>query len=94
MDYLLSSGSESDGGEVRRVRVDDTGSCPQSVIVEIEGVPARDLVDTGSDITIMGGELFKYVATMAKLRKRQFKPPDKSPHSDKWISRSRSATRN
>ena len=51
------------------------------MVVEIEGVPARGIVDTGSDITIIGGQLFKHVATMACLHKRQFKPPDKSPHT-------------
>ena len=39
------------------------------------------LVDTGSDITIIGGELFRHVATTARLRKRQFKPPDRLPRA-------------
>ena len=56
--YIYSSGSESDGGEVRQVQVSDTGSQSQSVVVDIEGVPARGSVDTGSDITIIGGQLF------------------------------------
>lgn len=61
------------------MQVKNTGSKSQSVLVEIEGVPARGIVDTGSDITIIGGELFKHVATMARLQKQQLKPPDKSP---------------
>ena len=81
LDCLFSSESESDDGEVRRVQVSDTGSQSQSVVVDIEGVPARGIVDTGSDITIIGGQLFKHVATTARLRKKHFKSPDKSPHT-------------
>ena len=36
-------------------------------------------MDSGADITIMGSTAFKQVATVAKLRKRDFKPPDKVP---------------
>ena len=39
------------------------------------------MVDSGADITIMGGDLFKRVATVAKLRKKDFKPPDKVPRN-------------
>ena len=39
------------------------------------------VVDSGADITIIGGEMFKQVATAAKLRKRDFKPPDQPPHN-------------
>ena len=49
--------------------------------MEITGVPAVGLVDTGADITIMGSELFKKVAAVAGLKKRQFKPADKQPHT-------------
>ena len=41
----------------------------------------KGVVDTGADITIMGGEMFKRVATVARLRKKDFKPPDKSPRN-------------
>ena len=78
---LFSSESESDSGEVKRVQVNDKGSQSQSAVIEIEGVPARGVVDTGSDITIIGGALFKHVATMARLCKKHFKPPDRSPHT-------------
>ena len=84
LECLFSSGSEADDGEVRRIQVSDTGSQSQSVVVEIEGVPARGIVDTGSDITIIGGQLFKHVATTARLRKKHFKSPDKSPHTYNW----------
>jgi len=43
--------------------------------VDIAGVPAAGLVDTGVDITIMGPELFKKVAAVAGLKKH-FKPAD------------------
>jgi len=46
---LYSSDSES---SVDMVRVDDQGSRPQYVNIENQGV-----IDTGADITIMGGEL-------------------------------------
>ena len=48
------------------VHVKDAGSCPQRVHVEI---------------TIMGGELFRKVAAVAHLKKKQFKKPDKTPHN-------------
>ena len=81
LDCLISSGSESEGGDVRRVEVDDQGSHAPTTVVEIAGVPVRGLVDTGLDITIIGGELFRHVATTARLRKRQFKPPDRLPRA-------------
>ena len=34
---------------------------------------------TQADITIMGGDLFKKVASVARLHKRDFKRPDKVP---------------
>ena len=39
------------------------------------------MVDTGSDLTIMGREAFKKVATVAKLRKRDFCPADKKAYN-------------
>ena len=51
------------------------------VLVEVTGVPAHGIVDTGADITIMGPELFKRVATVAKLKKQQFKEADKVPYT-------------
>ena len=60
--------SDSDGDEeVKRVIV--------------EGVLLKGVVDTGSDLTIMGKEAFKKVATVAKLKKRDFHPADKKAHS-------------
>ena len=39
------------------------------------------VIDTGADITILGGNLFKKVATTAKLKKRDFRPADKTPRN-------------
>ena len=66
---LLYSDSE---GTVDTVRVNDKGSRPQYVNVEIQGVPTSGVIDTGADITIIGGGLFKKVATAARLRKKDF----------------------
>ena len=74
---LLYSDSDDSGG-VRVVRVNDTGSKSQYIKLIVAGVPTLGVIDTGSDITIMG-ELFKKVAAVARLRKRDFKSADKSP---------------
>ena len=55
------------------VRVNDQGSRRQYVNIEVQCVPTSGVVDTGADITIMGGELFKKIAKAAKLKKRNFK---------------------
>ncbi len=64
--------------EIRQVhvRVQDMGSQPHCAKVVVQGVPVEGVVDSGADITIMGGDLFNCVATVAKLRKKDFKPPD------------------
>ena len=73
---LLFSESE-DETEVKQVRVQDTGSKAQHASVDVQGVPA---LDNGADITIIGGELFRKVASVAKLRK-DFRQPDQTPHT-------------
>ena len=72
---LFFSESE-DEGDVKRVMVTDHGSRPQLARMDIQGVPADGVVDTAADITIMGGKLFALVASSARLRKKDFKPPD------------------
>ena len=52
---------------------------PRRATVTIQDVPAQGLIDIGADITIMGGDLFKKVASVARLHKRDFKRPDKVP---------------
>ena len=68
-------------GTVDTVRVSDKGSRPQYVNVEIQGVPTSGVIDTGADITIIGGGLFKKVATAARLRKKDFKKSDRIPRT-------------
>ena len=45
----------------------------------IQGVPAYGIIDSGADITIIGASLFNRVATTARLKKHDFKKPDKTP---------------
>ena len=70
--------SEPAGGR-SLVHVKDDGSVRHYASVDIQGVKVKGLVDTGADITIMGGDLFKRVASVAKLLKEQFKDPDRTP---------------
>ena len=77
MQYLLSDSDSSD--EIRQVRVQDMGSQPHCTKVNVKGVPVDGVVDSGADITIMGGDLFKRVTKVAKLW--NFKPPDKVPRN-------------
>ena len=76
---LLLSDPEDDA--VCQIRITDQGSGTRSAKVEIQGVPARGIIDTAADITIMGGQLFKEVASVARLRKKDFKPADKTPRT-------------
>ena len=50
-------------------------------MVEVYGVPVDGVIDTGADISIMGGEVFRKIAAVAKLRKSQLKKADKTPHN-------------
>ena len=78
MAVLYSSDSD---GLVSAVRVSDQGSKPQYVNVTIQGVPTSGIIDTGADITIMGGELFKKISNIVRLKKKDFKKPDCIPHT-------------
>ena len=51
----------------------------QCTKVVVGGAPLYGEVDSGADITITGDTAFKKVATVAKLRKQDFKPSDKVP---------------
>ena len=79
LQYLYSSDSDDPG--VLQVRVCDKGSKAHCVKVSVQGVPVYGVVDNGADITTIGGEMFKQVAAAAKLCKRDFKPPDRTPHN-------------
>ena len=89
LNYLHSS--DSDNSEVCLVCVPDKGSQPRGVGVEVQGVKAHRVIDASADISIMGGELFKRVAAVARLRKKDFKPPDKTPYTydnpSNWTAR-------
>ena len=77
--YLLSDSEEEAG--VNQVRVTDKGSAHQQAMVLVAGVPLFGVVDTGADVTIMGGSAFKQVAAAARLHKRDFKPANKAAHN-------------
>ena len=61
--------------------MEDKGSHSMCVRVQVEGVPVYGLIDTGADITIIGGNLFKKVAAVARLKKKNFQPADKIAHN-------------
>ena len=74
----------SDSEEEERVdllRVPDRGSCSRHAAVEVQGVLAIGTIDSGSDLTIINGDLFKKVAGAARSKKRDFKPTDKRPRT-------------
>ena len=75
--YLISD----DGDNICQIRINDGGSQQQYANVQLEGVPAKGITDTGADITIVGGDLFRRVATVARLSKSQLKKPDKVPRT-------------
>ena len=76
--YLLS---DSDDKEpcIGVICVPDGGSKCHYAKIIISGVALYGIVDSGATtITIMGSNAFKQVATVAKVRKWDFKPPDKA----------------
>jgi len=77
LDLLYSS--DSDDQSARMISVQDKGSRPKYARVTVEGESCLGIIDTGSDITIIGGDLFKKIAAVARLKKRNFKQPDKAP---------------
>ena len=70
MDLLYSSDSDEDG--VLTVHLPDIGSKAQCVPLLVQNVPSVGIVDTAADITIMGGKLLQKVASVAKLKKKNF----------------------
>jgi len=63
------------------VRVKDKGSKPRKEPVNVQGIPARGVIDSGADITIINAAQLKNIAATAKLRKKAFKQSDKVPHT-------------
>ena len=49
--------------------------------MDVQGVPACGMLDSGADISIMGGALFRKVVAVAKLKKRGLQRPDKTPRN-------------
>ena len=76
---LLLSDSEEEG--INRIKVKNSGSCAKGVQITVQGVAAVGLVDSESDMSIMGAELFEEVAVTGRLRKRDLKPVDKVPRT-------------
>ena len=46
------------------------------VEVKVEGISVTGLIDTGSDITIIRGDLFYHIVEIAKLEDINLKPAD------------------
>ena len=63
------------------MRLDYNGSRPRYACIDIQGVPTQGVIDSGSDITIIGGELFRKVAAVARLRKKDLRKPDRVPRT-------------
>ena len=72
--------SDSKDGNVNVVHIEDKGSLPRKLTVDLQGLPVSGVIDSGADITIMNGNVFKKVAAIARLSKRAFKPTDKLPY--------------
>ena len=80
LQLLYSSGDDGEGS-VDVVRVPDKGSQLKCTQIDLQGFPVYGVIDSGSNITIMGGDLLRRVASAAKLRKRDLKPPDRTPQN-------------
>ena len=78
-DFLFSS--SEDEAEVRMVTLRDSGSFPHCAKISLQGVPVYGILDSGADISIIGGTLFKRVAAAARLKKRDLKKADKIPRT-------------
>ena len=74
--FLESLSGKEDEEQVRFVRVQDNGSMSQCVKVQLQGVPVYGIIDSGANISIIGGELFWKVA---HLRKEDCKKANKVP---------------
>ena len=67
-------------GNVRQVHINDSGNKQRYATVLIEGIPVEGTtIVGGSDITIIGRDLFRRVASVARLHKSQLLKPDKAP---------------
>eukprot|EP00731_Ephydatia_muelleri_P016088 Em0009g512a len=66
---------------VRKIKVTDSGSKTHCVRLEVQKVPVYGIIDSGSDITIIGSSLFKRVAVVARLKKGSLMTADKTPRT-------------
>ena len=66
---------------VRKIKVTDSGSKTHCVRLGVQKVPVYGLIDSGSDITIIGSSLFKRVAAVARLKKESLMTADKTPQT-------------
>ena len=66
---------------MKLIHVRDRGSRPRRAEVQIGGVLAWGIVDSGADITIIGKDLLQTIAAVSKLRKRDCKNPDRVPRT-------------
>ena len=62
---------------VKVVQVQDHGSYPRRAELVIQGYPFVGIVDSGTDISIMNGDLFKRIDADTCLKKKDFKKADK-----------------
>ena len=76
---FLQSDTDPEAEEVKLIQVPVKGRQPRGAKVQVQGVPAWGIVVSGADITIIRKELFKTVAAVSKLKKRDFKKPNKVP---------------
>ena len=63
------------------VTLRDSGSFPHCAKISLQGVPVYGILDSGTDISIIGGTLFKRVAAAARLKKHDLKKADKIPRT-------------
>jgi len=75
LDSFSDEGVAEDDTGVLQVRVKDDAQC---IKLSLQGVPVYGIVESGADITIISGQLFKRAALAAHLKK-DFMKPDKTP---------------
>ena len=80
--FLYSSDDDDDDGtdeaqvasapkkRARMVHIEDKGSQPRRVTVNVQGVPEKGIIDRGADITII---VFKKVTTVSRLKRKPSK---------------------
>ena len=68
---------ESKGAKMIRTRYYTSNQkLPSHVEVKLEGVPVTGIIDTGSDITIIRGDIFYHLVEAARLEESSLKPAD------------------